>query len=85
MQQTVVSKIASAAYIFFFTMFAKESLQAKLYLFVCLLLEVRSGCERICQDPRDQDLINYGSCELWWNETCCTCANVWGIFCDISS
>lgn len=44
LQRTVASKIASAAYVFFFTMCLRESLEAKLYLFVCLAQEIRSGC-----------------------------------------
>jgi len=53
LQRTVASKIASTAYVFFFTMCLRESLEAKLYLSVCLAQEIRSGCERICQNPSD--------------------------------
>jgi hypothetical protein len=53
LQRTVASKIASTAYVFFFTLCLGVSLDAKLYLAVCLAQEIRFGCERICQNPSD--------------------------------
>lgn len=53
LQRTVANKIAPTAYIFFFTMCLKVSLEAKLYLSVCLAQEIRSGCGGVCQNPSD--------------------------------